>query len=80
MQEHETVHELAFTRAETRDLMRAVPRQCDCSYDVFGELLKQCPDHQRLADSQELKRWLFARRLVRRWRVGEFETCPESVA
>jgi hypothetical protein len=79
MQEHETLQELAFTRTETRDLMLAVVRQCDCSFDVFGELVKTCPGHRRLADTQELKRLLFARRLARRWRAGEFETPPESV-
>jgi hypothetical protein len=48
--------------------------------DGFGELVNECPGHRRLADKQELKRLLFARRLDRRWRVGEFETQPESVA
>jgi hypothetical protein len=79
-QHAQTFRDLEFTRAEMHDLVLATERQCGCSFDEAGALARECAIHVVLQDRHALKRLLFARRLARRWRAGEFETVPRAAA
>jgi hypothetical protein len=79
-QQAETLRELEFTRAELHDLVLATERQCQCSLNETGAVAIECVVHVRLHDQTALKRLLFVRRFVHRWRAGEFDTLPRAAA
>jgi hypothetical protein len=78
----QTFRDLEFTRAEVHDLVLATERQCECSFDEGGRraVATECAAHLGLQDRGALKHLLFARRLVQRWRMGEFGTAPRAAA
>jgi hypothetical protein len=74
MDVHDSLVQLGFRSHEARELIVATERHCTCSLDALvGEVVSQCPSHRRLSNQDDLKHMLFARRLVVRWRAGEFE-------